>query len=276
MVYWTIHEQVLQQSLLTLVCQQATTRFRQLQFSHIGGSSAFSAVRYNADGSLDSTFDTDGKITTSFGLNAAANGLASLPGSRFALAGTVHSVSGAEGDFGVARYNSDGSLDTAFNGDGRRVDDSDLFAKANAVAIQPDQKIVVAGSCAEDTNSIFAIARYNENGTLDTSFDGDGRVTTSIGDGASAQAVVVQPDGKILAVGSTADGASARFALARYSQNGSLDQSFGLSGKVITPATTRENATGVALQPDQKIVVVGTISITATNAIFGVARYNAK
>src|SRR6185369_8794740 len=143
------------------------------------GSQQFALVRLNGDGSLDTSFDGDGKTTTSIELGAQANGLTSAAGGKVVVAGTA--FNSTEGDFAVARYNSDGSLDSSFDGDGQRFDDSDLPAAGRAVAIQPDQKIVVAGACELDLTYVFAVARYNSDGSLDPSFDGDGRAITGFG-----------------------------------------------------------------------------------------------
>src|SRR5439155_23998307 len=121
--------------------------------------------------------------------------------------------------------------------------------------IQADGKIVVAGNAETGTNNVFALARYNPDGSLDSSFDADGKVLTTFGaDTSSANAIAIQPDQKILAAG----GANGDFALARYNANGSLDASFGTSGKVTTSiGAGRDNAHALALQKDGKIVVVG-------------------
>ena len=126
------------------------------------------------------------------------------------------------GDFGLARYDEDGTLDATFDGDGKvitrftRDDDS-----SSDVAIQANGKIVAAGSAGYNgAISRFALARYRWNGSLDSSFGGNGRVTTRFSKGFDfARGVAIQPNGRIVAVGSTfgdIDGIDSRFALARY------------------------------------------------------------
>ena len=111
-------------------------------------------------------------------------------------------------DFGLARYNTDGSLDTTFDGDGKVTTDFGDSEDARGVAIQADGKIVAAGSTLGD----FALARYNTDGSLDTTFGSDGKVTTDFGDGDSARGIAIRGDRRLVAVGS----ALGDFAVARY------------------------------------------------------------
>ena len=153
------------------------------------------------------------------------------------------------------------------------------------MAIAPGGKIVVAGSITDpDTfNNDFALARYNVNGSLDTSFGTGGEVTTSFGPDTSdtAVGVAVQADGKIVVAGTDQDFDTNfidEFGLARYNANGSLDAAFGTGGLVATSfgPTTSAFAAGLAIQPDGQIVVAGTVQDFSTNVIseFGLARYN--
>ena len=238
------------------------------------GSQQFALVRLNGDGSIDTSFDGDGKTTTSIELGAQANGLTSAAGGKVVVAGTA--FNSTEGDFAIARYNSDGSLDSSFDGDGQRFDDTDLPAAGAAVAIQPDQKIVVAGACELDLTYVFAVARYNSDGSLDTSFDGDGRAITGFGGGDDvASSVAIQPDGKIVAAGGSSAGGHEHFAAVRYNPDGSLDSGFGTAGKVTTAVATDDAANGVAIQPDGKIILGGTAR-TPTTAAFALLRYNSN
>ncbi|MFF4370173.1 calcium-binding protein [Streptomyces sp. NPDC001594] len=231
---------------------------------------SFTVVRFNPDGSLDSTFDGDGFTFTDFGTTGPqeAFGIAIQPGGAIVAAGE----SGT--DIAVARYNAaDGSPDTTFDGDGKVTTGfPGGSASAYDVTLQSDNKIVVAGRSGYNypsEDSDFALARYNPNGSLDTTFDGDGRVTTGFGGPDVAGGVKVQPDGKIV----TAGYATFDFALARYNPNGSPDTSFDGDGRLTTDfgANTLDRATDLALQPDGRIVAAG-----VSEADFGVARYNAN
>ncbi len=226
-----------------------------------------------APGTLDPSFGTGGTVTTSFGSSYDdANAAALQPDGKIVAAGTA-----ANGDFALARYNPEGSLDTSFNGTGKATTPfgSD-YDDAYAVALQPDGKIVAAGSSSNGSNDDFALARYNPDGSLDAGFGSGGKVTTSFGSGDDdAYAVALQPDGKIVAAGSSWNGSNYDFALARYNTDGSLDASLNGSGKVTTSfGSFNDSADAVALQPDGKIVAAG-ISNNGTDNDFALARYSA-
>ncbi len=199
-------------------------------------------ARYNADGSLDTSFSGDGKQTTA--LRGRRRERGGDPGGRQDRRGGPAAASASR----LARYNADGSLDTSFSGDGRQTTDFAGADGANGVAIQANGKIVAVGQGAVG----FALARYNPNGSLDTSFSGDGRQTTDFGGSDAAHGVAIQADGKIVAVGW---GRPAGLALARYNPNGSLDTSFSGDGKQTTAGFGSAN--GVAIQANGKIVAVG-------------------
>jgi uncharacterized delta-60 repeat protein len=237
------------------------------------GAGDFALARYNPNGSLDTSFSGDGKQTTDFGGPDAATGVALQGDGKIIVVGGAVSGRG-DGDFALARYNPNGSLDTSFSGDGKQRTDFGLGERARAVALQANGKIVVAGSTGDEPPSAgnFALARYNPNGTLDTSFSGDGKQTTDFGASSddSAGGVVLQANGKIVAVGGTGD----NFALARYNPNGMLDTSFSGDGKQRTDfGGTGDAANGVALQGDGKIVAVGA-TFDGFTGDFALARYN--
>jgi uncharacterized delta-60 repeat protein len=129
-----------------------------------------------------------------------------------------YSYNGTNLDFAVVRYNIDGSLDTTFDTDGKVTTAVGLGEDfAISVVLQSDGKIVAAGVSNNGTNDDFAVVRYNTNGSLDTTFDTDGKVTTAIGSGTDrANSVVVQSDGKIVAAGYSNNGTNVDFAVVRY------------------------------------------------------------
>jgi uncharacterized delta-60 repeat protein len=175
--------------------------------------SDFALARYNSDGSLDTAFDGDGKVTTDFaGPTDQAHAVAIQGDGKIVAAG----FAGSDFDFALARYNTDGSLDTTFGGDGKVTTDfagSGSRDEAHAVAIQGDGKIVAAGLAVVSGIFDFALARYRADGSLDTIFSGDGKVTTDFaGDFDVANGVVIQANGRIVAAGFAGDD----FALARY------------------------------------------------------------
>ncbi len=189
--------------------------------------------------------------------------------------GKIVAAGSSSGDFALARFNADGSLDTSFDGDGK-VTTAILSGDdvANSVAIQADGKIVAAGSSHNGSDYDFALARFNIDGSLDTSFDGDGIVTTSIMSSSDfALSVAIQADGKIVAAGDS----SGDFALVRYNPDGSLDNTFDGDGKVTTDFLNGNDfARSVAIQSDGKIVAAGSCwTGPAHGDDFAVARYNA-
>ncbi|HEX3327576.1 MAG TPA: hypothetical protein VHV50_11320, partial [Actinomycetota bacterium] len=249
----------------------------------------FPALAFAGPGDLDTTFSGDGKQTTDFPFGfSQANATVSQPDGKVVAVGSVlRSTSGdlSFNDFALARYNGNGTLDTTFSGDGKQRIDFGLDDQATGVALQPDGKIVVVGVTGFGgvccTSHSFALARFNANGTLDTTFSGDGKQTTQFGDDAGAAGVALQDDGKIVAVGDTCTGdpdAVCDFALARYDSSGLLDATFSGDGKQTTDfGSIRDAAGGVALQGDGKIVAVGSTGNASGSAFdFALARYDSN
>ena len=164
----------------------------------------------------------------------------------------------------------------SFNGSGTAITPIGVGDDyAISLALQPDGKIIVSGVCSNGANSDFCLARYLANGTFDTSFNSTGKVITPIGSSDDyGYSVALQPDDKIVVAGYCVSGANFDFCLARYLANGTLDTSFGSTGKVITAiGSGTDVANSAALQPDGKIVVAGFCS-NGTNDDFCLARYD--
>ena len=163
----------------------------------------------------------------------------------------------------MARYNTDGSLDTSFDIDGIVTTEISGPDFARAIAVQPDGKILVAGqSFTPPLGPLgFAVARYEVDGSLDTTFSGDGSVVTELPGltNAEAHALAVLPDGKIIVGGFGINGSGDNdFGLVRYNANGGLDNTFGTNGIVTTEIIGPfDNAYGLAVQPDGNIVQAG-------------------
>ncbi len=220
-----------------------------------GASGAdFALARYNVDGSLDPTFGAGGEVTTGFREPGVARALILQPDGKLVAAG----ASGT--DFALARYNVDGSLDATFGIGGKTTVGISGPGAAFALIRQPDGKLVAAVASGAD----FALARYNANATLDSTFGSGGKLATSFGGSAGANALILQPDGKLVAAGAS----GADFALARYNVDGSLDATFGAGGKVTTGFGGTEEASALILQPDGKLVAAG-----FSSANFALARY---
>ncbi|WP_374682213.1 DUF4347 domain-containing protein, partial [Accumulibacter sp.] len=238
----------------------------------------FGLARFNSNGSLDTSFGTSGFINTDFaGGTDVAHSIALQADGRIVLGGLA--FSGTSFDFALARYNSNGTLDTSFNGTGKVL--TDLGTNSSDIGyqltLQPDGKILLAGwSDAGGTND-FALVRYNADGTLDTTFNNTGKVTTAIGtDSDLGLSVTVQADGKILVAGQS-NTAGGNFAVVRYNANGSLDTGFGAgTGKVDTNfgGSSDDRGAAVLVQPDGKIVVAGTSKPFSGDYDFAIVRYN--
>ncbi len=227
----------------------------------------FAVVRYNGDGSLDTTFDGDGKVRTPIGTSGDyASSVAIQTDGKIVTAGYTYN---GDFDFAVARYNTNGSLDTSFDSDGIVTTPGGI---AYSLAIQADGKLVTAGASQEG----FVVVRYNASGSLDTSFGGNGIVVTPIGAGGFAFSVAIQPDGKIVAAGSSSNGPDGCIAIVRYNSNGSLDTTFDSDGILITSVCGVFVSSGpaggsVEVETSGKLVVA-----SSSNGDFAVARYNAE
>ncbi|GAB6139596.1 hypothetical protein JCM14076_03250 [Methylosoma difficile] len=233
----------------------------------------FAVVRYNANGSLDSSFSGDGKVTTDSGFlgDDSATEVVIQSDGKILVVGTGNPSASYSKDIFLVRYNSNGSLDTSFSGDGKVTTDlGSVFDYGGAIHLQTDGKILVAG---QDSANDFALLRYNSDGSLDTRFSGDGKTTTDIFFSDNAASVTVQNDGKILVAGSSSVW---YFSLIRYNADGTLDTSFSEDGIVTTRlSNSYSSGNSVALQADGKILMAGSTTDEVTgNSRFGIVRYN--
>ena len=221
---------------------------------------------------LDPKFGVNGKVITDFnGKNDSVNDV------LIQSDGKVIAVGGTGTDFALARYNTDGSLDTSFGTGGKVVSDFSAFDKISSAIQQPDGKIVVAGDIQGDvtiriglsngtsfTRKVgeFGLARYNNDGSLDTSFGNGGKMTTKgfATVDASITSLVQQKDGKFLVTGSVSD--STRFpeisvGIARFNNDGSLDTSFGDAGTIRSRVVGfPQSGLKVIEQSDSKVLIV--------------------
>src|SRR3954447_18172860 len=192
----------------------------------VGACAVGAASAQAAPGDLDTAFGAGGKLTTDFAGNGdEAHAVAVQADGKVVAAGgaLVTTPLGTLQDFALARYRPDGTLDPTFGAAGKVRTDFGGSEQAFAVAVQPDGKIVAAGGSGRD----FELARYNADGSLDGTFGVGGKVTTTFaGIFASlftrASAVLVQPDGKIVAAGTASAARPLDFGLARYNPDGTL------------------------------------------------------
>ena len=234
-------------------------------------STKFLLVRYNSDGSLDSTFGINGISTTPIGYHSSyARSSIIQHDDKILVAGFTFNNNDA--DFAVIRYKADGVLDSTFGINGISttpigVSDDEAFS----IALQSDTNIIVAGSCFNGNDWDFGLIRYNPKGSVDSTFGINGTVITDFGlTNDEAKNIAIQVDGKILVAGfkNLSD-----FALVRYDQNGNLDGIFGEDGIIITDIdSSSDRAYSIALQND-KILLAGQ-TLVGKNWNFAVVRYN--
>ena len=240
------------------------------------GSTSGKILRFLSDGTPDASFGTGGVVDPSLSVMPSVRG----PDGRLIGAATVNSTM----DFGVARYNADGSADTTFGSGGLVVTDLGHVDQPSGVVVLPDNRIVVAGTSSQQgSNTLIGdlvLVRYDTSGALDPSFGTGGIVKTDIsGNDDELNAVVLQPDGKIVVGGSTLGSLGQSFLLARYDTSGVLDPGFGTGGLQtmrVNPGMFREAIRALALQPDGKIVAAGLVDATAPfeSRMLSLARYD--
>ena len=244
-------------------------------FNAINGSSNndFALIGYNADGSLDYTFGSNGIVKTEISAlsNDQIKAIAIQADGKIVAAGTtgVSTLS----NYAIVRYLADGSgLDPTFGVSGKVIIDfSGTQDFVSSIVIQSDGKIVVGGSTVNGSNADFSLIRLNLNGTLDNTFDSDGKVTTALGAYNISSGIGLQADGKIVLAGYNAG----NFGVVRYNTNGSLDNTFDTDGKVnitIGPSSN-EGVFGLVIQPDGKILISGNTNFAGTTD-FAVIRLN--
>lgn len=269
--------------------QQSDGKVIAVGISHDGshGSVDFALMRFNADGSVDTSFGTNGTVITDMGSGSDYGINVAIDSQGRIVVGGQHKVAGTEFDMAVARYTSSGALDTTFSGDGKAYISIPGATSSNyhGLTLQSDDKILIAGDKGQSSGgSLSAVARLNTDGTLDTTFDTDGIVTTDIGSGSDqAITISVNASGSI-AVGGLAynnnPGGGWDVAVAKYTSTGALDTSFDTDGKLITVVPGWDSSlveAGIKLFDDGKVLVTGLAEDLGTyDNDFLVARYNAN
>ncbi len=239
-------------------------------------SSAAGQAFYALNGSLDESFGTGGSAITAVGDDSHGRAVAVQSNGKLIVAGS--SSTGDNEDFALARFNVDGSLDTSFDGDGIiEIDLDSGFDIGFAVAVQADDKILLAGQTWNGSNFDLALLRLQPNGGFDTGFGNGGKVMLPVGSGDDyGHAVIVQPNGAILVAAQTWNGNNFDLAVLRFNQNGTLDNTFGSSG-IATAAfgNTNEFGNSIGLQADGKIVQTGFCAAGADLNVV-LVRYNAN
>lgn len=229
----------------------------------------FCLVRYLPNGILDTSFGVNGIVTTDFaGSTDEGIDMAIQPDGKIVLAGNTFSL---YMDFAIARYNSDGSIDSTFGFNGMNTmdfnSDNDFV---HSMALQQDGKIVVVGQVYGSFGSNMGIARFNANGSYDFSFSSDARLSVGFGfTQAVAHSVAVQTDGKIVLVGSTNNGTDDDLAIARIEPNGTLDAGFDSDGQVLVDFSgATDLGRSVVIQNDGFIIFSGHTNSGTGNDFF--------
>lgn len=234
--------------------------------SKIGSNTDLAIARFLPSGLLDPTFGTNGTVRIDMGSNTEKwNEMILQADGKIVVVGSVGN------QFAVARLNADGTLDASFNGNGKRIGDFGNSSVANDVAFDAQGRIVVVGRGTNDSQ--FVIARYHANGSLDASFDGDGKRTDTMQ--AYATSVAIGLDGRIVVGGTIPAGAvgvlPGGHVVARYLSNGAVDASFGNNGAAYhNLGHADQSIADIALDADGRILVVGNRSNlggTHTNAV---------
>jgi uncharacterized delta-60 repeat protein len=234
----------------------------------------FCIAHFNSNGTLDNSFGTNGKVIQPIGSSYDfGNSLAIQPDGKILLGG--YCSNGSNEDFCIARFNFDGTLDINFGSSGKVIQpigSSDDWGRS--LAIQSDGKILLGGNCSNGSNDYyFCIARFNSNGSPDNSFGSSGKVIQPIGIYDYGRSLAIQSDGKILLGGGCYYGSNYDFCIARFNSNGSPDNSFGSSGKVIQPIGLADDyGQSLAIQSDGKILLGG-YCYNGSNPDFCIARF---
>ena len=255
----------------------------------LSNSSNLYIYKLNSNGSLDSTFGSNGIQTISLGLNLAntdaaddAKKIIGLADGKILIAGFTEAVSNNDGlnNFAVARLNANGSVDQSFGTNGVQIIDFGFDDQLTSMQVTPDNKILLAGNVYNfDLSSTkIALVRLNTNGAIDTSFGTNGKVTTTVG--SSLNDVIfdmkVQLNGSIIVGGSTENPNSllaSDFVLIKYASNGALDTSFGTGGiATLDFNSSNETINSIAIQTDGKIIATGVMSVS--NQQMALARFN--
>jgi uncharacterized delta-60 repeat protein len=256
-------------------------------FVHNDLSNNYEAIivaRLKPDGQLDSTYNGIGlNLLRSLDYNSYATSLVLLPDGKMFVGGGAFKYAG-DAKFIVVKTTSSGALDSTFGKKGiGAVSFTNIdYSAVNAMGVQANGKIILGGFSQRDgLSEDFVLVRFNANGSVDNFFGTNGASYTDFGKQDNANALLIQTDGRIVAVGSSHDTESGEsyFALARYNKNGSLDASFRNQGKLLTSFANFDNkkfsyANAALLQPDGKIIALGGADVIKRGQnVFALARY---
>jgi uncharacterized delta-60 repeat protein len=242
--------------------------------ARVNGTDDFALVRYSADGVIDATFGAQGRVTTDFnGTVDEAHGVVIQPDGKIVVVGQTSLPSQGGTDFAVARFGSNGEIDSTFSADGKLTVDIALRTDLGRNVVLQGTDILGSGLITTPTSPVLGhagLARFDTNGALDSGFGAGGKLV--LANTALGEAMILQPDGRILVGGNAAAGGLTQFALMRLEANGGIDGSFG-GGLVLTPISAQGDfGYALALDTDGRVLLAGQSSNQA-NQDFAVARY---
>lgn len=239
----------------------------------ISGTDRFALARLTALGTLDMGFGASGRATVAVGSGDSAIAAVAIQSS-----GAIVSVGSAKNGnapaFGLSRHASNGALDTTFSGTGQmNLGFGGISDRGQAVAVQPDGKILVAGDSFNGTDQDGAVARLNSDGTLDTSFGINGKIFLDAGGGSQDRifSMLVQPDGMILLGGSSGIGTQ-DFAMVRLTSSGTPDPNFGTNGRIVIPLSSGNDEIHHMLLADDGKIIASGFSSVGSDADFATVR----
>jgi uncharacterized delta-60 repeat protein len=244
-----------------------------------GAIHTFALAQYTSNGAPDIAFGNAGKITTNFdGGLAYAKSITFQTDGKYLVAGYAASNLDFDYDFAAARYKTDGSLDSTFGINGKLITSFGNTDQVTGIVLQPDNKIILSGSSFNSSGmSDIAIARYQVNGQLDSSFGSNGKTLDATLPDIAANGIILRPDGKLVVAGSEYESNVESFLVSQYLSNGAVDSFFGTNGKTLTTFGSHyDQAKAIALQQDGKIIAAGVGGEVANGTLnIALTRYNA-
>ena len=247
---------------------QSSGKIIQAGYADYNGPHNFAVARFSSDGVIDTSFGTDGVVLTDCGYSLpdypGMNGMIIQPSDdRIIVAGTTVN------DVCIARYTANGALDTSFGTNGIALLDKAENLTIDAVALDANEKIVVAGQASGD---LFTVLRFGSDGVIDSSFGTSGVTSVDIGAGLDmAHDIAIQPDGKIILAGysvaSSDDGTPSAWTLMRFTSAGVLDAEFGTQGIKQLTATGGYSIWNLELLPSGKLLAGGVFGDSVDAAI---------
>lgn len=227
----------------------------------VNNLSSCGIARLNSNGTLDTAFDTDGKLILPASAMDIVGGMEFQTDGKIVLGGELLTSQTINSDVAIVRLNSNGTLDTSFGSNGRVNTNIEGSDESPEIKIQSDGKIVAVGSSGGTTTSTFAksyVVRYNPNGSLDTTFSGDGIVLNDFSSGAEVWGglSIDSISGTITTIGTNNASSERAMLIVRYSSSGNLDNSFSGDG-ILQIASPPNTGFDIVQQSDRKIVCLG-------------------